>query len=311
MVPTLAREPSSANLGRLYELPPEIRLMIYHRVLDHDDATPMVRHLVFSFNRPELDVQSAELANLRPQSWGLLTTIPEALDEALRLGWVSLPTSLVTFPGANVAHPDRGLTDRPLDSLPLSEGGNRRLLNPATTVFYVDQASLITLVNIIAVPVGGAGPSNRYAWLTDVVIESGIFQGMCYLPRPLGSDRPQPLDALPGLRRLTVGFLHRWQDVVMVEGPCSQVIEEARVDVHYVSVDENDSGGEPTVVQRVDVQLGQSNPVLELMISETVRHTIRTVRALNRAAVLVTWAFIRQGVTRRLEIDDRPRHVRR
>ncbi|KAK7987015.1 hypothetical protein PG988_002003 [Apiospora saccharicola] len=299
--------PSRANLGRLHDLPPEVRVMIYQRVLDHD-ATPMVRSLVYSFNRPDFSVQSADLVNLRPQSRGLLITIPEALSEASRLGWVRLPVSYVTFPGADVAHPDRGLTDQPLEARVMSGGNRNRLFSPETTVFYIDQASLITLANMVAV--GHNGPSGRFAWLTDLAVDRRTFEHLRFMPRPLGSDRPQPLSALPGLRRVIVGFLHRWQDVVVVEGPLRDVIEEARVEVHYNAPDENENRGEPTV-QRVDVQVENIAPALELMISETVRQTDRLVRALNQAGVHVVWAFIRQGVTRRLDIEAGPRHVRR
>ncbi|KAK8121710.1 hypothetical protein PG984_010380 [Apiospora sp. TS-2023a] len=299
--------PSRANLGRLHDLPPEIRVMIYQRVLDHD-ATPMVRSLVYSFSRPDFSVQSADLVNLRPQSWGLFTTVPEALFEASRLGWVRLPVSYVTFPGANVAHPDRGLTDQPLESRSVGGGNRNRLFSPETTVFYIDQASLITLVTMVSV--GHNGPSGRFAWLTDLAVDRRTFEHLHFMPRPLGSDRPQPLSALPGLRRVIVGFLHRWQDVAVVDGPLRDVIEEARVEVHYTALDENDSGGEPTI-QGVDVQLEDLTPALELMISETVRQTDSLVRALNQAGVNVVWAFIRQGVTRRLDIEAGPRHVRR
>ncbi|KAK7913969.1 hypothetical protein PG985_011672 [Apiospora marii] len=296
--------PSPATLGDLYDLPPEMRTMIYQRALDLDNATPMVRSLVYRYSRPDLHLQSANLANLRPRSWALFIAIREALSEALRIGWTRLPTRLVTFPGANVAHPDRGLTNRPLEGQPLNNG---RLLNPETTAFYVDQESLSMLAPMAAT--GQINPPDRYAWLTDLVLESRTFEDLSLLPRPPGSDRPQPLDALPGLRRLTVGFLRRWQDVVAVEGPQRDVIEEARVDIQY-DPDENDGSAEP-VVRRVDVRLEPSNSEIELMIFQTVWHTTRTVRALERAGVDVVWAFIRQGVTRRLDIEAGAGHARR
>lgn len=282
--------------------------MIYHRVLDLEDTMPMVRHLVYSASGPDFHVQSANLANRRPQSWSLLTAIPEALSEALRLGWIQLPTRLVTFPGASVAHPDRGLLNWPLEGRPVG-GANPRLFNPATNVFYVDWESLVFLAPMVAIEHEQISPPDHYDRLTDIVLESRSFENLFRLPRRLGSDRPQPLDALPGLRRLIVGFLCRWQDVIAVEGEHRDVTEEARVDVHYAP-NQCDSRGEP-VVQRVDVQLENDNPPIELMISETVRHTTRTVRALNRAGVEVVWAFIRRGVTRRLDIEAGAHHARR
>ncbi|KAK8064509.1 hypothetical protein PG994_007147 [Apiospora phragmitis] len=291
--------PSPANLGRLHALPPEIRVMIYQHVMDADDATPMVRTLVYDLAQRDLYVQSAHLASLLSPSRGLLAANPEALAEAARLGWVRLAARLVTFPGASVAHPDQGLLDQPLTSQAIiaGDGEDPLLFHPATTVFYTDQSSLTRLINAVAV---GLAPAERFAWLTDLALDPHV------LTAAARRVRPPPRPALPGAAGPAPSDRG---DVVVLEGPYRDVVEEVSVVIHYASDNDNDNDGdgdgEPTI-RYVQVDLGRFNPVFGLMITETVLHTHSSIRALNRAGVQVVWAAIWQGVTRRRDIQIGP-----
>ncbi|KAK8075709.1 hypothetical protein PG997_010372 [Apiospora hydei] len=227
---------------------------------------------------------------------------PEALHEAVRAHWVRLPARVVTSPGGTIAHPDLGLLDQPL----VSRAAGDSWWNPATTVFHIDQPSLTSLTNTVAAGLTSAG---RFEWITDLLLDRRTFEHLFWQPLTPGSSRrlpDPPLAALPGLRRLIVGFLRRWQDVVVIEGPYRDVIEELHVAIHYAAAanDDDDANNEPSVLAvQVGPGLAPFSPVFGMIICETVLHTIPSVRALNRAGVQVVWAAIRQGVTRRQEIQ--------
>ncbi|KAK8016970.1 hypothetical protein PG993_015159 [Apiospora rasikravindrae] len=293
--------PSPVNLGTLYRLPPELRIKVYEWVREADDATSRVRTLVYSPEQRGFYIQTAQLAFVRPASWGLHTMMnSEVQGEAERHHWVRLPARVVTSPGGSIAHPDLGLLDQPL----VSRAVGATLWNPRTTVFYLDQPSLTGLGNDVA---AGLTTADRFKWITDLLLDRRTFEHLFWQPLPPRTGRrlpDPPLPALPGLRRLIVGFLRRWQDVAVVEGLCRDVIEELHVVIHYADADDNDDASEPTVLA---VQFGPCpdlfSPVFGIIVCETVLHTEPSVRALNRAKVQVVWAAIRQGVTRKQEIQ--------
>ncbi|KAK6829809.1 hypothetical protein PG987_010393 [Apiospora arundinis] len=306
--------------------PPELRVMIYELVLAAEDEPPMVRTLAFDWAQRGLHVLTSHEAYLHPSARGLLMTNPEAYGEARRMDRrIQLPARLVTFPGTDIAHPDLGLLDEPLISEPADGAsgaggdGGTRLFNPAATVFYTDQPSLLALFNAVAM---GLAPAGRFAWLTDLLLDRRTFEHVLWLSRPSGAGRRPnvPFPALPGLRRLVVGFLHRWQDVAVLEGPYPDVVEEIDVDVYHrgrrrvVSPDSSSNSGEEggqdddeddgLIVDYVVVRPRRAvHSMIIQLVSETVLHTAASVRALNRAGVQVTWAVVWQGVTRRHEIN--------
>ncbi|KAK8133232.1 hypothetical protein PG999_001405 [Apiospora kogelbergensis] len=302
--------------------------MVYKAVMDEEDTIPMVRSLAYSQAQQRFYILSNHAPYLRPPGWGLLATIPEAFGEALRMGRVQLPARHVTFPGASVAHPDIGLVEHPLVSEAVDNddggGGGGGLYNPAATVFYLDHASLMALFRDAAA-MTTPPPADRFAWLTDLLLDRRTFEHLLWVPRPSRRPTAQPFASLPGLRRLVVGFLHRWQDVAVLEGPYGDVVEELDVDVYYsanprsTAADPDDNGegrstdvdDEPTVSYVAVRPRRVVHPMITHIITETVLHTASSVRALNRAGVRVTWAVIRQGVTRRRDVMLGTREVRR
>ncbi|KAI1341190.1 hypothetical protein F5Y15DRAFT_377191 [Xylariaceae sp. FL0016] len=115
-----------------------------------------------------------------------------------------------------------------------------------------------------------------------------------------GAAVPLLLRLLPALRRVQVGFTHRWQDVVVLEGRQEDVVEE--IVLHRARLSSGDHRGDGDNGEEWAVLApGHLHPGLEAMVVETARATEDGVRVLEEAGVEVVWVHVLgRGVMRRV-----------
>lgn len=273
------------SFGLFSRLPPELRLQVWQIAL-----TESMRHVhtvaMLPADQDQVDGDGPDavpciITNMADWAASPLWHVNyEARSEATHLSML-LPSCAVVNVGANTFSARFGQ-----GTLPMQVGRIhlRPFLSSASLYFLEETVTsrLFWQTTHPMVPMlAPCGPE----WLTHILICRRTFMHM--LAANHVDDEPQglPFVRMPQLRSIHVGFLHRWQDVALVEGPVSSVIR----DIPGLE------GSEITT---------EALSVLLDIVAETIQQTLADVRVLQGAGISIHWCFLRSGVSRRIDVEN-------
>ncbi|KAI1500171.1 hypothetical protein F5X99DRAFT_429961 [Biscogniauxia marginata] len=267
------------------DLPAELRIMIYQiAVREEMKAVRTVGTAWGHENMGETMVVKTKQAYRYPS--GLWQVSCEARQEAER-SCIELPTRFVTSPGANVININQGHRRRRM----ISEYVGQRPYHKETT-FFMDEPTAVEVFQLLH---RNAIQPQTLGWLRNLMLDKRTFQHVLGEQHSFSHDRGGgPFVYLPGLKRIVVGFLYRFQDVAMLEGRYDDVVTEVQV----VEDPEADDEAFRWIVRSPHAL----HPMLELIILTTARQTRAEVNAIEEAGINVVWGVIESGVTRRPDI---------
>ncbi|RYP83576.1 hypothetical protein DL769_001330 [Monosporascus sp. CRB-8-3] len=265
-------------------LPPELRFNVYRMAL-FDMMNTICTLCVYHGE----DQHGSHLVVLSrhspPFPRGLWQTHTEARREVAN-HCLNLPVRSVVDVGANIINFFHGLRRRPLVSLSVGD----RPFHQETT-FFLDEATAVELFNQLHV---GNFRAPNFVWLKNILVDRRTFQHLVCGYHVFSRMTSALFTFLPRLRKILVGFMYRWQDVALVEGPFDEVVTEIQVGPTPDTAEDEPSW---TIYAPY-----HTHPILGMMIVSTVQQTLSEVESLREAGIEVCWCLIKTGVTRRPDI---------
>ncbi|RYO76219.1 hypothetical protein DL766_002954 [Monosporascus sp. MC13-8B] len=265
-------------------LPPELRFDVYRMAVF--DLMNTIRTLCVYYGEDQHGGPLVVLSRYSPPfPRGLWQTHEEGRREVANYCFY-LPVRSVVDVGANIINFFHGLRRRPLVSLSVGD----RPFHQETT-FFLDETTAVELFNQLHVG-NFRGPS--FAWLRSILVDRRTFQHLLCGYHVFSRTQGAPFTFLPRLRKIFVGFMYRWQDVALVEGPFDEVVTEIQVRLTPDTAEDEPSW---TIYSPYHI-----HPILGTMIVSTVQQTFSEVESLREAGIEVGWCLIKTGITRRPDI---------
>ncbi|RYP12949.1 hypothetical protein DL767_010975 [Monosporascus sp. MG133] len=266
------------------QLPPELRFHVYRMAVF--DLMNTIRTLCVYYGEDQHGGPLVVLSRHSPPfPRGLRQTHEEARREVANY-CLNLPVRSVVDVGANIINFFHGLRRRPLVSLSVGD----RPFHQETT-FFLDEATAVELFNQLHV---GNFKAPNFTWLRNILVDRRTFQHLVCGYHVFSRRPGAPFTFLARLRKILVGFMYRWQDVALVEGPFDEVVAEMQV-----CPTPDTAGDEPSWTLYSPYHI---HPILGTMIVSTVQQTLSEVESLREAGIEVGWCLIKTGVTRRPDI---------
>ncbi|KAI1328923.1 hypothetical protein F5Y16DRAFT_138143 [Xylariaceae sp. FL0255] len=288
-----------STFHRFSDLPAELRARIWELALTNertirtvavrpDDSTLVGGPLVLLTQRADLDT--------------LFKTAFEARREVSFRGF-ELPVRWIHEVGNEIVEL---FLPRHIEGLRFTFQGIRAL-GRDTTTFFMSQE---TAEDVFLSPISGVpAPLLRGVQLANVrniMLDWRTFQHLLSGHHGFASPDELFTRAIPGLKRIVVGFLVWFRNVVIVEGLYEEVVAEVAV-TRRENVSEEEGDDENSVANRGIEEVWDVSCAVRLdrgiehMIRQTVSQTVNEVRALNEAGVEVVWVVVREGFVRREE----------
>ncbi|KAI1264885.1 hypothetical protein F5Y18DRAFT_427520 [Xylariaceae sp. FL1019] len=278
---------------RFLQLPAELRVLIYrfiiseHRIQNITIDWSNLRWTILVVNTTEHQVPARRL-------W---QTSPEARAETERL-CIMLPTCHVNAVGLNIIDINEGaIRRRPgrtthIGAVPYHRDTTFVMDDQTASHLFLDRTTSMQMV------------TGTLYWLRSVMLYWSTFLHISSLsntPNVSSSAHPGVLFArLPNLRRVSVGFVRRFQDIATLEGRYDDVARELEV-----VRDQSGDASNPLEV-RINGIVQDLEPGLKAMISTTVEATVTQVEVMRQAGIEVTWVMIEAGIVRYPDIIDWP-----